>query len=48
MGGYHYASTQHQAGARRSAASRRYKLDASDSIAAKAVRAGLKQRWSPE
>ena len=47
-GGYHYASAQQQADARRSAASRRYKLDASDSIAAKAVRAGLKQRWSPE
>ena len=48
MGGYHYASAQQQADTRRSAASKRYKLDTPGSIAAKAVRAGLKQRWSPE
>lgn len=48
MGGYHYASAQQQADARRSAASKRYKLDTPGSIAGKAVRSGLKQRWSPE
>jgi len=48
MGGYHYASAQQQADARRSTASKRYKLDAPGSLAAQAVRAGLKQRWSPE
>jgi IS30 family transposase len=48
MGGYHYQSAQHQAQTRRSAASRRYKLDAPGSIPGKAVRAGLKQKWSPE
>ena len=48
MGGYHYQSAQQQTDARRSAASRRYKLDAPASVAAKAVRAGLEQRCSPE
>ena len=48
MGGYHYLSAQHRAQTRRSAASRRYKLDAPGSLAGKAVRAGLKQQWSPE
>ena len=48
MGGYYYLHAQHQADTRRSVASRRYKLDAPGSIAGKAVRVGLKQRWSPE
>jgi IS30 family transposase len=48
MGGYHYLSAQAQADTRRRVASRRYKLDTADSIAGKAVREGLKQRWSPE
>ena len=48
MGGYHYQSAQHRADTRRAAASRRYKLDTPGSVAAKAVRAGLKQKWSPE
>jgi len=48
MGGYHYQSAQHQADTRRSSASCRYKLDKPGSIPGKAVRDGLKQRWSPE
>ena len=48
MGGYHYLSAQARADTRRRIASRRYKLDTPGSIAAKAVREGLKQRWSPE
>ncbi|MEM6260199.1 MAG: IS30 family transposase [Planctomycetota bacterium] len=48
MGGYHYLSAQARADTRRRVASRRYKLDTPGSIAGMAVRAGLKQRWSPE
>lgn len=48
MGGYHYLSAQAESDTRRRVASRRYKLDAPGSIPARAVRAGLKQRWSPE
>lgn len=48
MGGYHYLSAQAQADTRRRVASRRYKLDTAGSVAGKAVRCGLKQRWSPE
>lgn len=48
LGGYHYASAQQQAARRRSKASKRYKLDAPGSVVLKAVRAGLRQRWSPE
>lgn len=48
MDGYHYLSAQAKADTRRRIASRRYKLDTPGSIVGKAVRAGLKQRWSPE
>ena len=48
LGGYHYQSAQQQAQTRRSAACRRYKLDSPGGMAGKAVRAGLKQRWSPQ
>ena len=59
MGGYHYQSAQHQANARRSVASRRYKLDAPApgsctaskgklTPTARYVCDKLKQRWSPQ
>jgi len=43
---YHYESAQRQAEARRTAASRRYKLDG-DALGG-LVRHGLRQRWSPQ
>jgi IS30 family transposase len=57
FGGYHYDSAQRLAAQRRDRANRRYKLDAPGSNApgssatgrlGKAVRAGLRQRWSPQ
>jgi len=47
FGGYHYESAQRLAEQRRTQASRRYKLDAPGRLG-KAVRAGLRQRWSPQ
>lgn len=46
--GYHYESAQRQAQQRRSAASRRYKLDAPGSSLGVFVRRGLRSRWSPQ
>lgn len=47
FGGYHYDSAQRLADERRDRANRRYKLDAPGGLG-KAVRAGLRQRWSPQ
>ena len=47
FGGYHYESTRRQAAERRSAASRRYKIERYKPLGA-AVRRGLRQRWSPD
>ena len=46
FGHYHYHHAQHQAEARRTCASQRYKLD--HGPLGEAVRNGLRQRWSPE
>jgi transposase, IS30 family len=48
FGVYHYDPAQGLADARRSDASRRYKLDAPGSDLGRFVRHGLRQRWSPQ